>query len=378
MRIGITCFPAYGGSGVVATELGLALAAQGHPVHFIAYTQPIRLGVYHDNVYFHEVSVIDYPVFHHRPATLSLAAKMAEVALREKLDILHVHYAVPYSICAHLAQEMLDGKIKTITTLHGTDITLVGADPSMRDITRFAIASSDVVTAVSEYLRRRTLEEFNLDIPIEVVPNFVDTARLKPLGSDGHVSRSRFATAQEKIVMHISNFRALKRCLDVVRVFARVRQQLPAKLILIGSGPELSLAKAEAERLAVMDSTWILGQQEAIENLLPLADVLLLTSQMESFSLVTLEAMSCAVPTVATDVGGLGEVVLDGQTGFLDPVGDIEGLNNHVLRILRDRDLACKMGQAGRQRTQQLFEQNKIIPQYVSLYERVLTSQHND
>jgi len=373
MRIGITCYPAYGGSGVVATELGLALADQGHAVHFIAYAMPFRLGLYHDNVYFHEVSLIDYPTFYYRPVTLSLAAKMAEVALREELDLLHVHYAVPYSICAHLAQEMLDGKLKIVTTLHGTDITLVGADPSMRGITRFAIASSDAVTAVSQYLRRRTLEEFDLGIPIEVIPNFVDTARLKPLDSDCQAHRNRFASPQEKIVMHISNFRSLKRCLDVVRVFAQVHRALPAKLMLIGSGPELSLAKAEADRLGVMDSTWILGQQEAIEDLLPLADVLLLTSQMESFSLVTLEAMSCAVPTVTTNVGGLGEVVLDGQTGFLDPVGNIEALSSHVLTILRDQDLAHKMGQAGRKRAQQFFEQSQIVPRYLALYEKVLS-----
>lgn len=374
MRIGITCYPAYGGSGVVATELGLALAGQGHAVHFIAYTIPFRLGIYHDNVYFHEVSVIDYPVFQHRPATLSLAAKMAEVAQREKLDILHVHYAVPYSICAHLAQEMLGGRIKTITTLHGTDITLVGADPSLRDITRFAIASSDGVTAVSQYLRKRTLAEFDLDIPIEVIPNFVDTKKLKPLDNDCRAHRNRFADPDEKIVMHISNFRSLKRCPDVVRVFARVRRELPAKLILVGSGPELSQAKAEADRLGVMDSTWILGQQEAIEQLLPLADVLLLTSQMESFSLVTLEAMSCAVPTVTTDVGGLGEVVLDGQTGFLDPVGDIDALSSHVLQILQDDDLAHTMGQVGRKHAQQLFEQKEIVHRYLALYEKVLSS----
>jgi N-acetyl-alpha-D-glucosaminyl L-malate synthase BshA len=357
----------------VATELGLALAAAGHAVHFIAYTAPFRLGVYQNNVYFHEVPIIDYPVFHHRPATLSLAAKMAEIAQREHLDLLHVHYAIPYSICAHLAQEMLAGRIRTITTLHGTDITLVGADPSLREITRFAISSSDAVTAVSEYLRSRTLTEFDLTIPIEVIPNFVDTAKLRPLDDTCQAHRNRFADPDEKIVMHISNFRSLKRCLDVVRVFAKVRQAVPSKLILIGSGPELSLVKAEADRLAVMDSTWILGRQEAIENLLPLADVLLLTSRMESFSLVTLEAMSCAVPTVTTNVGGLTEVVLDGKTGFLDPVGDVEALTNHVLQILKDGDLAYTLGRTGRQRAQELFEQSRIVPRYISFYEAVLS-----
>ena len=374
MRIGITCYPTYGGSGVVATELGLALAANGHTVHFIAYAMPFRLGEYHDNVFFHEVSVIDYPIFQHRPATISLAAKMAEVALREKLDLLHVHYAVPYSICAQLAQQMLDGKIKTVTTLHGTDITLVGADPSLREITRFAIASSDAVTAVSKYLRRQTLDEFNLDIPIEVIGNFVDTSKLIPLTKANHARRDHFAKPNEKIVIHISNFRSVKRCLDVVKVFARIRQELPAKLILIGSGPELSLVKSQADQLGVMDSTWILGQQEAVENLLPLADVLLLTSESESFSLVTLEAMSCAVPTVTTNVGGLSEVVAARQSGFLDEVGDIESMSKHVLEILQNDELAAKMGQAGRARAQQLFEQSKIVPQYVKLYERLLSS----
>ena len=373
MRIGITCYPAYGGSGVVATELGLALAEQGHSVHFITYTMPFRLGLYHDNVYFHEVSVVDYPVFHHRPATLSLAAKMAEVAVRERLDLLHVHYAVPYSICAHLAQEMLAGKIKTITTLHGTDITLVGADPSLREITRFAIKNNDAVTAVSQYLRRRTLREFKLDIPIQVIPNFVDTTQFKPQRSSCPTKRSHFAKAQEKIVIHISNFRPLKRTPDVVRVFARVRQAMPAKLLLVGSGPELSLAKAQADRLKVMDSTWMLGRQEAVENLLPLADALLLTSESESFSLVTLEAMSCALPTVTTDVGGLPEVVLDGKTGFLDRVGDIQALSDHLIQILKDRELAKKMGQAGRDRAKKLFAREKIVPQYVDLYNKVLS-----
>ena len=373
MRIGITCYPAHGGSGVVATELGLAVAAAGHSVHFIAYTAPFRFSVYQENIYSHEVPIIDYPVFHHRPATLSLAAKMAEVAQRERLDLLHVHYAVPYSICAHLAQEMLDGKIKTITTLHGTDITLVGADPSLRQITRFAIASSDAVTAVSKYLRSHTLSEFDLDIPIEVIPNFVDTATFKPLRHKENSLRNRFAKPEEKIVMHISNFRSLKRCVDVVRVFARVRQAVAAKLILIGSGPELSLVKSEADRLGVMDSTWILGRQKAIENLLPLADVLLLTSQMESFSLVTLEAMSCAVPTVTTDVGGLTEVVLDGKTGFLDPLGDVQALTDHVLQILKDDDLAHTIGRAGRQRAKELFEQSQIVSRYLAFYGKVLS-----
>ena len=373
MRIGITCYPTYGGSGVVATELGLALADSGHTVHFIAYAMPFRLGVYHDNVYFHEVPVIDYPIFQHRPATISLAAKMAEIATRESLDLLHVHYAVPYSICALLAQQMLEGKVRTVTTLHGTDITLVGADPSLRNITRFAIASSDAVTAVSKYLRQQTLAKFELDIPIEVIPNFVDTSKLRPAEKANKARRNHFAQATEKIVIHISNFRSIKRCSDVVKVFARVRQELSAKLILIGSGPELSLVKSEAERLGVMDSTWILGQQEAVENLLPLADVLLLTSESESFSLVTLEAMSCAVPTVTTNVGGLGEVVAEGQSGFLDEVGDIESMSKHVLRIFQDEELAVKMGQAGRARAQELFEQSKIVPQYVKLYERLLS-----
>jgi N-acetyl-alpha-D-glucosaminyl L-malate synthase BshA len=353
--------------------LGLALADRGHAVHFIAYAMPFRLGAYHDNVYFHGVPVIDYPIFQHRPATISLAAKMAEVAEREKLDLLHAHYAVPYSICAQLAQQMLAGKIKTVTTLHGTDITLVGADPSLREITRFAIASSDAVTAVSAYLRQQTLDEFNIDIPIEVIANFVDTSKLKPPGKANHARREHFAQPNEKIVIHISNFRSVKRCSDVVKVFARVRQQLPAKLILIGSGPELSMVKSQAEQLGLMDATWILGQQEAVENLLPLADVLLLTSESESFSLVTLEAMSCAVPTVTTNVGGLSEVVAAGQSGFLDEVGDIESMSKHVLKIMKDQKLAAKMGQAGRARAKQLFEQSMIVPQYEKLYERLLS-----
>ena len=375
MRIGITCYPTYGGSGVVASELGLALAERGHSVHFIAYSLPFRLGVYHDNVYFHEVSIVDYPVFQHRPATISLASKMAEVAIREKLDLLHVHYAVPYSVCAHLARQMLDGKtnLKTITTLHGTDITLVGADPSLRQITRFAIASSDAVTAVSDYLRQRTLSEFELDIPIEVIPNFVDTRKLKPsVAASQQCRRNHFASPDEKIVMHISNFRSVKRPLDVINIFAQVRKQLPAKLILIGSGPELSLAKAEADRLGVMDSTWILGQQEAVENLLPLADVMLLTSEFESFSLVTLEAMSCAVPTVTTNTGGLSEVVVDGQTGFLDDVADTQAMADHVLQLFSNESLARQMGQAGRTRAKKCFEQSLIIPRYIKLYENTL------
>ena len=374
MRIGITCYPAYGGSGVVATELGLALAKRGHSVHFIAYTMPFRLGDYADNVYFHEVSVIDYPVFNYRPATLSLAAKMAEITVREKLDLLHVHYAVPYSICAHLAQEMVGGRIKTLTTLHGTDITLVGADHSLRDITRFAIDSSDAVTAVSNYLRQRTAKEFDLDIPIEVIPNFVDTARFKPATDDCPLKRDRFVKPDEKIVMHISNFRSLKRCHDVVQIFANVRKKIPAKLILVGSGPELAEAKSQADRLEVMDSTWIIGRQEAIENLLPLADVLLLTSETESFSLVTLEAMSCAVPTVTTNVGGLPEVALQGRTGFLDEVGDINAMTGHVLQILHDPDLASKMGQAGRDRARELFQQERIVSRYEKFYQQVLNA----
>ena len=366
MRIGITCYPTYGGSGVVATELGKELAMRGHEVHFISYALPMRLTVT-DRIMFHEVEVLSYPLFEYPPYDLVLATKMSEVITRFNLDILHVHYAIPHSISAYLAKMMLsDRRVPFVTTLHGTDITLVGNDRSYLPITRFGIEQSDAVTAVSEYLKQRTVEEFQIQRPISVIPNFVN-CDVYNRSSDLSV-RQRFAEKDEAIFIHISNFRPVKRVEDVIAIFARVRKACPAKLLLVGDGPERPKAEWLAETQGVSGDVLFMGKQSDMAPLLSISDILLLPSENESFGLVALEAMACEVPVIATRIGGIPEVVEDEEDGFLFNLGDVEAMADASIRLVRNPKLRGQMGKSARQHAIRDFCASKIVRHYENLY----------
>jgi N-acetyl-alpha-D-glucosaminyl L-malate synthase BshA len=373
MKIGITCYPTFGGSGVVATELGIALAARGDEVHFISYALPSRLDLPRERVHFHEVVAPSYPLFVTPPYTLALATKMAEVAAHAKLDLLHVHYALPHAISAILAREMSNGngvKLKVVTTLHGTDITIVGLDRSYLPITRWGIEQSDAVTAVSRYLRDVTVREFGVRRRIEVLPNFVDTAQYRPDGA------SPFARALarngEALIVHVSNFRPVKKIADVLAVFDRVRRKIPARLLLIGDGPDRSLAERLAREGGFEDRTTFLGNVAAIETILPATRLLLLPSDAESFGLAALEAMACGVPVVGTAAGGLPEVVEDGRHGFLRPVGDVDGMARGALALLQDAALWSRVSAECRRRAVEEFPTEALVGRYRALYEQTL------
>src|SRR5688572_6868304 len=370
MRIGISCYPVYGGSGVVATELGMQLAKRDHEVHFITYAMPFRLSAFHQNVFYHEVEVPSYPLFEHAPYGLALTVAMHNVAVRNNLDLIHAHYAVPHATSAYMAKQMADGSLCIVTTLHGTDITLVGQDPSYQSITAFSIQQSDGLTAVSEYLRQETVEHFDVSPErIQVIPNFVDLADYK---RDAHpCHRSRLSQKGEKIVMHISNFRPVKRVDDAVRVFARISREIPARLVLIGDGPERGRVLQTAEEEGIADRVLFLGKQESVAEILSCADLFLLPSATESFGLVALEAMSCGVPVVATRVGGLPEVVPDGEAGFLDAVGDVEAMAEHGVRILKDAEEWRRMSGAARHAAER-YSTDRVVPMYESYYRQVL------
>jgi N-acetyl-alpha-D-glucosaminyl L-malate synthase BshA len=375
MKIGITCYPTYGGSGVVATELGIELAARGHEVHFITSSQPFRLTGREANIFFHEVAVYQYPLFEHPPYDLALATRMAEVAEFYSLDLLHVHYAIPHSVSALLARQMLAARGKHlpfITTLHGTDITLVGLDRSFLPITKFGITESDGVTAISSYLRDRTREAFDIQSEIEVIRNFVNCdvyVRNPDLVAE---MRPRYAAANEKLMVHLSNFRPVKRVTDVVEVFARVAKEVPSRLMLIGDGPDRSAAEYLAHRLGVFDRVLFLGKQDNVNELLPLADLMIMPSEMESFGLAALEAMACGVPAIATRVGGVSELIDDGVTGRLFEVGDIEGMSGAAIALLKDRIDLSTMAYAARRTAQDRFCASRIIPLYEEYYRRVV------
>jgi len=370
MRIAIVCYPSHGGSGVVASELALGLAERGHTVHIVSYSVPFRLRAFNPNVRIHEVEVATYPLFKYPPYTLGLATKLAEVAVDESLDVVHAHYAVPHAVSAFLAREIVgEGAPKIVTTLHGTDITLVGADESFHRVTRFAMEVSDSVTAVSQFLRERTLEEFSLERPIEVIYNFIDTARVHRTPECG---REHWAPAGEKILIHASNFRPVKRVSDVVRVFELVQRETPAKLLLVGEGPERLFVQQLVKELRLTEHVHFLGEQDFLESLLSCADLLLLPSEQESFGLVALEAMSCGVPVIGTRVGGLPEVVIDGQTGFLLPVGEIRAMADAARALLSDPEKHGRFAAAARIRAETEFDGEKIISQYESLYENLL------
>ena len=375
MKIGITCYPTYGGSGVVATELGIELAARGHDVHFITSSQLFRLTGREHNIHFHQVEVFHYPLFEHPPYDLALATRMAEVAEFYKLDLLHVHYAIPHSVSAYLAKQMLAARgihLPFITTLHGTDITLVGLDRSYLPITRFGIEVSDGVTAISSHLRERTQKAFKIDTAIEVIRNFVNcdlyvrkpalVAEMRPL----------YAQPDEKLLVHLSNFRPVKRITDVVEVFARVANTLPARLMLIGDGPDRSTAEYLARKLGVADRIHFLGKQDNVNELLPCADLMLMPSEMESFGLAALEAMACSVPAIATRVGGVPELIEDGIDGCLFEVGDVEAMSRAAITLLSDPDKLDTMAKAARKKAQDHFCASGIITLYEDYYRSIL------
>ena len=379
-KIGITCYPTYGGSGVVATELGIELAARGHQIHFITSSPPFRLNGREANIRFHEVEVYRYPLFEHPPYDLALATRMAEVAEFYSLDLLHVHYAIPHSVSALLARQMLETQrdsarrrfLPFITTLHGTDITLVGLDRSFLPITQFGIEQSDGVTAISAHLRDRTREAFGIQNEIEVIRNFVNCDVYARVPSTYEAMRSRFAEPSEKLLVHLSNFRPVKRVVDAVEVFARVSRTLPARLMLIGDGPDRSAAEHLALRYGVADRVHFLGKQDNVHELLPLADLMLMPSEMESFGLAALEAMACSVPAIATRVGGVPELVTDGANGLLFPVGDVEAMAAAAIDLLRDEPRLAAMAAAARATATEHFCASRIIPLYEQYYERVL------
>jgi N-acetyl-alpha-D-glucosaminyl L-malate synthase BshA len=373
MKIGITCYPTYGGSGVVATELGIELAARGHEVHFISYAMPIRLSGASERLAFHEVEVTTYPLFDHPPYTLALATKMFEVAEEISLDLLHVHYAIPHSVSALLARMMAAPKrLPFITTLHGTDITLVGNDRSYLPITRFSIEQGDGVTAISNYLRDRTLKEFEIKRPIEVIPNFVNCDLYKR--SDDQTLHAQWAPKGEPILMHLSNFRPVKRITDAVEIFALVRARIPAKLVMMGDGPDRGAAEYIVRKKCLSKDVIFLGKQDRVHEKLGLADLFLLPSDLESFGLAALEAMACEVPVIATNVGGLPEVVSHGVDGYLVSPRDVESAAKHALDILTSSDRGRSMGQQARINARRKYCSNDVIPQYVAYYEKVLNA----
>lgn len=374
MVIGITCYPVAGGSGIVATELGQQLATRGHQVHFISYALPFRLDHYQANLMYHGVETTAYPLFKYPPYTLTLAAKMADVARNFSLDVWHVHYAIPHAACAFLARQLLtntDTKIpRIITTLHGTDITLVGSDPSYFDITRFSIQSSDGITAVSKYLADETREVFRIDKDIRVIHNFVDNRRFRPV--EKRCDRSEFALENEFLLAHVSNFRPVKRTLDVIDVFEKVSEQLPAKLLLIGEGPDTILARRQINKKHLGDRVVFLGNQNRVEAILPCADLFLLPSEEESFGLAALEALACGVPVIGTSGTGLVEVVDDFKNGFLLPVGDTSSMARAAISLLKDKNRLDDFKKNAADTAMEKFGAERIVSQYEQYYEEIV------
>ncbi len=371
MNIGIVCYPTYGGSGVVATELGKGLAQKGYNVHFITYTQPSRLDFFNENLFYHEVTINSYPLFEYQPYEIALAGKMVDVVKYEKLDLLHVHYAIPHASAAYMAKQILKTYglfVPVITTLHGTDITLVGKDPSLTPVVTFSINESDGITAVSESLKKDTLDHFNVKKEILVIPNFVDMSRFKKQSKD-HFKRA-ICPNNEKLIVHTSNFRKVKRVEDAIRIFDKIRKQTPAKLLLIGDGPERINAENLCRELGTCDDIRFLGKLEQVEEVLSVADLFLIPSEKESFGLAALEAMACEVPVISSDIGGLPELMVNGVTGFMCKIGDIEDMAQKAMRILDDKNLE-KFKKGALERAKE-FDINKILPLYEDYYYKVL------
>ncbi len=375
MKIGITCYPTYGGSGVVATELGKALASKGHQVHFISYAIPQRLNRFVKNIFFHEVEMSNYPLFEHNLYTLALTSKMLEVIEFEKLDLIHVHYAIPHATSAYLAQQILRKSnldIKVITTLHGTDITLVGLEPSFLPLVKFSIEASDGVTAVSRFLKEKTLTNYHIEKDIEVIYNFIDTDIYKKVSNENF--KKMVAPENEKILMHTSNFRPVKRVSDTIKILERVKKEIPAKLVLIGDGPDRSDCERLVRELHLQKDVFFLGKQDALAELLSAADIFLMPSQSESFGLSALEAMSCGVPVISSSVGGLPELVVHNETGFIAEFGDIERMAKYVVSLLKNEKKYQTFSQNCRNTAVNVFNKNIIVPQYEQYYDKILGS----
>jgi N-acetyl-alpha-D-glucosaminyl L-malate synthase BshA len=372
LKIGIACYPTYGGSGVVATELGNALAEHGHEVHFLAYSRPPRLSVYKPRIFTHLVEVTTYPLFKYPPYDLALASKMMEVIDDVALDVLHVHYAIPHAISAYLARQMLPNRqVRIVTTLHGTDITLVGSGRAYREVTRFGIENSDCVVAVSESLRQDTLRIFGVSKPIAVIPNFIDTKRFAPQPDR---PRPCFLPENVKVVVHVSNFRAVKRVGETVQAFGRIAAEIPSVLVLVGDGPDVEDVRALVRDLDLNDRVFFLGPLDDVQDILAIADVFLMSSEMESFGLSALEAMACGVPVVAYNVGGLGEVVTNGETGYLVRFGSVSALAARAMELLQDSNTRAAFGARARQTAVEKFEIARVLSAYEDLYYSALDS----
>ena len=374
MKIAIVCYPTFGGSGVVATELGIALSKRGHEVHFITYKQPVRLDLLNEKIFFHEVNVPEYPLFHFQPYELALSSKLVDTIKLHNIDLLHVHYAIPHAYAGYMAKKMLEEEgiyVPMITTLHGTDITLVGKHPFYKPAVTFSINQSDVVTSVSQNLKERTLEFFNIEKDIQVVPNFIDKKKYSNSFTD--CQRSLMADDDEKIITHISNFRKVKRIPDVVQVFYRIQKEMPAKLIMVGEGPQKEVAERLCDSLGISDKVIFLGNSNEIDRILCSSDLFLLPSESESFGLAALEAMINKVPVISSNAGGIPEVNLDGITGYLNDVGDVEGMAANALKILGDDEVLEKFKTNARKSSER-FDILKVLPLYENLYEEAYKS----
>ena len=374
MKIGITCYPTYGGSGVMATELGKELALRGHEVHFISYALPFRLNHYVENIFFHEVETSSYPLFEFPLYSLALASKMVEVAEFEKLDFFHVHYAIPHATSAYLAKQMLNIKkdLKIITTLHGTDITLVGLEPSFLPLVKFSIEQSDGVTAVSRFLKEKTIINYSCEKEIKVIPNFVDTELYKPkLNGD---FKRRLTEENEKLLIHTSNFRVVKRVTDTIKIFEKVHDQIPSKLILVGDGPDRSECERICRQKGLVDKVKFLGKQDGLVDILNSSDIFLIPSQSESFGLAALEAMACGLPVISSSVGGLPELVRHNESGFIAEIGDIDRMAKYTLELLLNERKYKMFSDNARKRAVKVFDKSLVVPMYENYYKTILGS----
>jgi L-malate glycosyltransferase len=378
MKIGITCYPTYGGSGVVATELGKTLALKGHEVHFISYAMPTRLSSYIGNIFYHEVEMYSYPLFEFPLYSIALSSKMVEVVKFNDLDLIHAHYAIPHATSAYLAREILKNErknsknIKVITTLHGTDITLVGLEPSFLSTMKFSIEQSDGVTAVSQFLKDKTISTYKIEKDIEVIPNFIDIDKYKrnPEKATG-CFRKNFADPKEKVLIHVSNFRPVKRVPDVIKIFALVREKIPSRLILVGDGPERSECERLCRELGIMDHVKFMGKQDSLPEILSIADLFIMPSQQESFGLSALEAMSCGVPVISSSVGGLPELNLHGETGYIAEFGDVERMARYAIELFSE-EKKYKLFQKNARERAEFFNEDKIIGYYEEFYDKIL------
>lgn len=371
MRIGIICYPSYGGSGVIATELGKRLAKRGHEVHFVSYDRPFKLNMFHQNIYYHEVEVLDYPLFKFPPYMIALASKIAEVSKWANLDLVHVHYAIPHAVSAFLAKQLVPNKkLPFVTTLHGTDITVVGHEPQFYDITKFSIEASDAVTAVSQSLREDTVSVFKISRDIQVIYNFIDSEEYHRV--EVPKLKLRYAAAGEKVLIHISNFRPVKRLKDVVDIFEGVSKEVPARLLMVGDGPEGPAVHQYISSKGLTDRVHFLGKQERVVELLSISDLCLLPSEKESFGLVALEAMACGVPVIASITGGLPEIVRDGENGFLLPVGNVEAMAYKAVKILTNSSLWDRLSQNAVNHAVNNFHIDRIVDDYENMYAKVI------